>query len=110
MKAVCCSTCVDFFTPPERDPCSWCVSLREHPAWRAHDNIVQPQPDPKPSDAPASWDLVMADMAARKEFGRNKYGVLLQPNNGRDALADAYQEALDLAVYLRTAIYERDGK
>jgi hypothetical protein len=27
----------------------------------------------------------------------------------KSALVDAYQEALDLAVYLRQAIYERDG-
>lgn len=29
--------------------------------------------------------------------------------NGRDALLDAYQEALDLVVYLRQVIYERDN-
>jgi hypothetical protein len=32
----------------------------------------------------------------------------LQPHNGRDALADAYQEALDLVVYLRQEIAERE--
>lgn len=30
----------------------------------------------------------------------------LQPFNGRDALVDAYQEAVDLAVYLRQRIEE----
>lgn len=70
-----------------------------------------PQPTPMPrADKPASWDLVLADMKERDDFGKSKYGTSLQPGNGRDALADAYQEALDLAVYLRTAIYERDGK
>ena len=34
----------------------------------------------------------------------------LQAFNGRDSLKDAYEEALDLCVYLRTAIYEKDGK
>jgi hypothetical protein len=34
----------------------------------------------------------------------------LQPNTNRDPLTDAYQELLDAAVYIRTAIYERDGK
>jgi hypothetical protein len=29
-------------------------------------------------------------------------------NNGRDALLDAYEEALDLACYLKQAILERD--
>ena len=41
---------------------------------------------------------------------RAKYGVGLQPHNGRDVLRDAYEEALDLCVYLRQAIFERDGK
>lgn len=31
----------------------------------------------------------------------------LQAHNGRDPLVDAYQEALDLVVYLRQAIEER---
>lgn len=68
------------------------------------------QPRPKPTNAPPSWDLVVRDMKARDEFGFGKYGVHLQAGNGRDALRDAYEEALDLCVYLRTAIYERDGK
>lgn len=69
-----------------------------------------PEPPPVPNDRPALWDLVMADMLARDAFGRAKYGTPLQPFNGRDALADAYQEALDLAVYLRQALFERDGR
>ncbi len=40
------------------------------------------------------------DILARKEFGLRKYGTTLQPHNGRDALNDAYQEALDLCCYL----------
>ena len=39
-------------------------------------------------------------------MGIEKYGTVLQPNNGRNALVDAYQEALDLAVYLRQRIEE----
>jgi hypothetical protein len=31
----------------------------------------------------------------------------LRAHNGRDALVDAYQEALDLCVYLRQVIQER---
>ena len=69
-----------------------------------------PEPAPVANAQPAVWPLVMVDMAERDKFGREKYGTPLQPHNGRDALKDAYQEALDLAVYLRTAIYERDGK
>lgn len=72
--------------------------------------LATDQPEPIKNELPAAWDLVMTDMRARDRFGKDKYGVRLQPNNGRDFLADAYQEALDLAVYLRGAIYERDNK
>lgn len=67
------------------------------------------QPLPVPTDAPSIHDLVAADLAARRELGRRRYGSLLQAGNGRDALLDAYQEALDLACYLRQAIEERDS-
>jgi hypothetical protein len=68
------------------------------------------QPNPTPNDLPAVWPLVIADMEARDRVGLQRYGTQLRPHNGRDALLDAYQEALDLCVYLRTALYERDGK
>lgn len=68
------------------------------------------QPMPVANDKPAVWPIVMADMQARHELGIKRYGTPLQPHNGRDALRDAYEEALDLAVYLRTAIFERDRK
>lgn len=51
--------------------------------------------------------MVIADMHARDDLGRARYGTPLQPHNGRDALQDAYEEALDLCVYLRQAIEER---
>lgn len=68
------------------------------------------QPAPVANDRPAVWPLVVEDMKARDAVGRERYGVPLQPNNGRDALRDAYEEALDLCVYLKQAILERDGK
>ena len=71
---------------------------------------IQDQPSPVGNDLPAVWDLVVSDMLDRDQVGRQRYGTPLQPHNGRDALVDAYQEALDLAVYLRQAIFERDGK
>lgn len=71
----------------------------------------EPQPAPvNREDLPNVWALVQADMAEREQQGEAKYGVPLRPYNGRVALIDAYQEALDLAVYLRQAIYERDGR
>jgi len=51
--------------------------------------------------------LVIQDLVDRANFGREKYGTYLETNNGRDALMDAYQEALDLCMYLRQAIEER---
>lgn len=74
-----------------------------------HD-LSRPEPAPEPNTHPAVWDLVMADMRQRDESGLAKYSTRLQPHNGRDALVDAYQEALDLVVYLRQAIAERDRR
>jgi len=54
-------------------------------------------------------DYVLADMAQRAAAGVQKYGTPLQTHNGRDALWDAYQEAMDLCMYLRQMILERDG-
>lgn len=65
------------------------------------------QPAPTTNHSAAIWDLVIADMHERDHVGRQRYGTPLQANNGRDALVDAYQEALDLVVYLRQAIEER---
>lgn len=61
---------------------------------------------PQPSDHPAAWDLVLTDIRERDAIGQSKYGVRLTPFNGRNSLKDAYQEALDLTVYLRAAVYE----
>jgi hypothetical protein len=86
-------------------------------------NLVAPEPAPIPTTGPAVWDLVRADVAAqlgpgairdamlddmaeRDRVGRVRYGTPLQTGNGRDALVDAYQEALDLCVYLRQAVEE----
>jgi hypothetical protein len=71
-------------------------------------NIVQE--NPTANIHPNVWDLVIEDMTDRDKMGKAKYNTSLQPFNGRDALLDAYQEALDLCVYLRQAIYERDKK
>ena len=70
----------------------------------------QRPPAPQDQTKPAVWDLVIDDMKDRDRIGRARYGTPLQPFNGRDVLLDAYHEALDLAVYLRQAIFERDGR
>jgi hypothetical protein len=72
--------------------------------------VAQHQPPPVPNAEPCIQDLVIADIDARKRVGLERYGTLLQPFNGRDALMDAYQEVLDLAVYLRQVLEERDRR
>lgn len=68
---------------------------------------TQDQPAPEPNDERPAWELVIEDMKARDNLGRARYGTPLQPNNGRDNLVDAYQEVLDLAVYLRCELEAR---
>lgn len=55
------------------------------------------------------WELVIEDMKKRNTTGISRYGVPLLPFNGRDALQDAYEEALDLAAYLKQAMVERSS-
>lgn len=66
------------------------------------------QPKPVASSEPDVLGLVVKDLADRAAIGLVKYGRPLRPNNGRDALLDAYHEALDLAMYLRQALEERE--
>jgi hypothetical protein len=66
------------------------------------------QPMPTPREGPSVQGMVIADLEVRLQVGIQRYGTPLQPHNGRDALRDAYEEALDLACYLRQAIAERD--
>jgi hypothetical protein len=68
--------------------------------------MIHDQPPPLASSGDV-WSLVMADMADRRNVGIERYGTPLQPNNGRDALVDAYQEALDLVAYVRQEIENR---
>jgi hypothetical protein len=68
------------------------------------------QPEPTKNNLPAVWDLVMKDINDRDQMGLEKYKTRLQPFNGRDVMTDLYQELLDAVVYMRQALYERDGK
>lgn len=63
------------------------------------------QPKPRvgyPTIAP----LVILDIEARIERGIKTYGRPLEAMNGRDALQDAYEEALDQAIYLKQVLEE----
>jgi hypothetical protein len=46
-------------------------------------------------------------MKERDNFGRKRYGTPLQVGNGRDFMEDAYQELLDLVVYMRGELEKR---
>lgn len=72
-------------------------------------DLIKEQQPPKQTDGDV-WLLVLKDMEERRKHGIEKYGVPVQPFNGRDPLIDAYQEVLDLCVYLRQAIEEREER
>lgn len=63
------------------------------------------QPSPTPGQI-AVGEIVLADIQERIDAGQAKYGTLLMTHNGRSALWDAYQEAIDLVMYLRQRIIE----
>ena len=50
------------------------------------------------------WPLVMKDMITRNEEGAKKYNRYLQTDCPDNMLQHAYEEALDLAVYLKTEL------
>jgi hypothetical protein len=64
------------------------------------------QPLPVPNDEQDIQSQVIADIVERRQVGIKRYGTALQPHNGRDALRDAYEEALDLAMYLKQLMVE----
>ena len=66
---------------------------------------IQRQPKGIPLDVTTE---VVKDFKRRAEIGEKKYGERLRPFNGRDAFLDAYQEAIDLVVYLKQILLEQD--
>jgi hypothetical protein len=71
---------------------------------------VLEQLPPKPNDIRPSFAMAMDwlqgrapelqdAIAERAELGFNRYGMYLQPNNGRCAIIDCIQEALDKMNY-----------
>ena len=79
--------------------------------WRGWGNrkkaLAAAKPEPRPT--PGRVDVlpeVIKDLQARDKVGTVKYGTTLQSHNGRNCLMDAYQEALDLAMYLKQKLIE----
>ena len=69
------------------------------------DFATREEPNPKGNGVDVT-SLVKEDLEQRAREGERKYGERLTTFNGRDALIDAYQEVLDLALYLRQLIQE----
>lgn len=55
---------------------------------------------------------VCADIARRQQMGINKYGTTVAENrlSLREWLVHAYEESLDLSIYLKRAIAEIDAQ
>ena len=68
------------------------------------------QPMPTVNDHQDIQSAVIADIEARRELGIERYRTALQPFNGRNALLDAYEEVLDLAMYLKQRLVEERTK
>lgn len=69
-----------------------------------------PEPPPRrttEADGPTMHEEVIAAIRARAEFGLEKYGVPLMPNNGRSWPNDATDEFLDLWAYIQQGRAER---
>lgn len=64
------------------------------------------QPLPKPGRDDVQKALITA-IELRREVGISRYGSPLMTHNGRDALQDAWEEAVDLATYLTQVRMER---
>jgi hypothetical protein len=116
-------------TEYETDQCADCFArifpIKSDLAGLAAREAIVPEPAPISNSYPACWDLVIADveylipasklrnqmiadMRERDQFGQVKYKTRLQPFNARNPVIDAYQESLDLCVYLRQALFEHD--
>ena len=58
------------------------------------------QPMPKPADGPIMHEVVIRALEDRLAVGIKRYGQPLRAFNGRDPSQDAFEEVLDLSVYL----------
>lgn len=72
-----------------------------------------PEPDeheqalPTRNERESIQALLIKDIEARTQIGIQRYGTPLQAFNGRDAIRDAYEEALDLATYFKQVSVEK---
>lgn len=76
--------------------CSLCLLPREHPVHEVQKVAIPIQAQ------------VIADMAARWKGSYAEHDNHLLAGRGRSALQDAYEEALDLCMYLKKALIEEE--
>lgn len=55
------------------------------------------------------YRLVQADIGERDRIGRVKYGSSLTEDTPINSLQYAYEEALDLTMYLKKKLLEEEG-
>lgn len=72
-------------------------------------DVTTQQPSPQPGQEVVLFH-VLDDFKRRAEMGKAQYGTYLETFNGRDMLWDAYTEALDLCMYLRGEIMQREAE
>jgi hypothetical protein len=75
----------------------------------AAQNRAWGQPDPTPNDSEDIQSMVIRDIESRRQHGIKTYGTALQAFNGRDAVKDAYEESMDLTMYLKQMLVEDEG-
>lgn len=68
----------------------------------------QPQEPLHSAVGEAVIDLVMDDIRARDQRAVRRQATRIRAFNGRDALRDAYEEAIDLVICLRQELAERE--
>ena len=72
-------------------------------------NRPEDQEMPVPNDLPSMHDAAVEAIQARKALGVSRYGVALQPANGRNAIQDLAEEVVDAAVYAAQVVWEQDN-
>lgn len=73
--------------------------------------MTEHQEQPRPTgDGEIVYLAVIEDMRKRAEVGKSRYGTYLRTHNGRDALRDAYEEAMDLCMYLKQLMLEDENQ
>lgn len=87
-----------------RYPCPGTIGLSGR---CSHEMEHWPLDTPLPAACQPAWELVAEDLRVRDAIGRRRYGRALTSDTPVDLLVYAYEEALDLVIYLRAEIEKR---